>query len=319
MDKRYYSLNQYCQDTFGEKIYRLSLNGGMTCPNRDGSLGVGGCIFCSEGGSGDFATNYETSISSQIESAKERIRRKTSCKKFIAYFQAYTNTYAPISHLRRIFTEAMNHPDVVALSIGTRCDCLPDEVLDLLEELNHMKPVWVELGLQTIHHTTHARLNTHTTVEQYDKAASALYSRGISVITHVILGLPGETKEMIMETVRHIVDLSSCHQKINNSISVHFGIKLQLLHVLKGTVLGKQYEEHPFPLFELEDYCDLIADCLEILPSEMVIHRLTGDGPRKLLIAPLWSTDKKRVLNTIQKRLMERDTWQGKFFINECI
>jgi radical SAM protein (TIGR01212 family) len=323
MDKRYYSINQYCQDTFGEKVYRLSLNGGMTCPNRDGSLGVGGCIFCSEGGSGDFATNYETSISSQIESAKERIRRKTSCKKFIAYFQAYTNTYAPISHLRRIFTDAISHPDIVALSIGTRCDCLPEEVLDLLEELNHIKPVWVELGLQTIHHTTHARLNTHTTVEQYDKVVSALYSRGISVITHVILGLPGENKEMMYETIRHIAEFSCITPNIitqtRDCPHPHFGIKLQLLHILQDTALASQYKKDPFPLFELEEYCDFIIDCLEILPPEMVIHRLTGDGPKKLLIAPLWSTDKKRVLNTIQKRLMERDTWQGNFFINECI
>ena len=332
---RYSSLNQYCTDSFGEKVYRLSLNGGMTCPNRDGSLSHGGCIFCSEGGSGDFATNYTTSISEQIETAKERILGKANCRKFITYFQAYTNTYGPISHLRRIFTEAIHHPDVVALSIGTRCDCLPDEVLELLEELNHIKPVWVELGLQTIHDSTHARLNTHTIVEQYDKAFLDLSSRGISVITHVILGLPEENKEMMLETLQHISKQVSYQLAHNNhytkkgihtthnisnmidSFPPHFGVKLQLLHVLKDTSLASLYEKEPFPLFELEEYCDFIVDCLEILPPEMVIHRLTGDGPRKLLLAPLWSTDKKRVLNTIQKRLVERNTWQGKFFRSE--
>ena len=303
---RQFSLNQYCKDLFGEKVYRLSLNGGMTCPNRDGSLGIGGCTFCSEGGSGDFAANYNVSISAQIADAKERIRAKTDCKKFIAYFQAYTNTYAPVEHLRRIFTEAISEPDVVALSIGTRCDCLPDEVLDLLEELHRIKPVWVELGLQTIHNSTHARLNTHTTAEQFDTAVKWLSSRGIDVIAHVILGLPGENKEMMMDTVRHIANLSPSVK----------GIKLQLLHILKGTALAFQYERESFPLFELEEYCDFIVDCLEILPPEMVIHRLTGDGPRKLLIAPLWSTDKKRVLNTIQKRLRDRDTYQGRFYFH---
>lgn len=303
---RYYSLDQYCKNTFGEKVYRLSLNGGMTCPNRDGSLGFGGCTFCSEGGSGDFASDYQISITSQIHCAKERIRKKTDCKKFIAYFQAYTNTYAPISHLRRIFMEAILEPEIVALSIGTRCDCLPEEVLDLLDELNKIKPVWIELGLQTIHNSTHARLNTHTTVEQFDEAMIALSSRNIQVIPHVILGLPGESKDMMECTLRHIGKMH------DDRLCIH-GIKLQLLHILKGTALSTQYETHPFPLFALEEYCDFIVDCLEILPADLVIHRLTGDGPRNLLIAPLWSTDKKRVLNTIQKRLKERDTFQGKY------
>ncbi len=301
-DKRYYSLNEYCRQTFGDKAYRLSLNGGMTCPNRDGSLGYGGCAFCSEGGSGDFAADYSVSIASQIEEAKGRIRQKTDCHRFIAYFQAYTNTYAPVEHLRRIFTEALEENDVVALSIGTRSDCLSDEVLDLIEELSHIKPVWVELGLQTIHNQTLAAMNTHTTVEQFDDAVMKLHSRDIPVIAHVILGLPNETKDMMLETVTHVAALPI------------FGIKLQLLHVLKGTMLADLYTSNRFPLFELEEYCDFIIDCLELLPPKMVIHRLTGDGPRKLLIAPLWSTDKKRVLNTIHKRLQQRDTWQGKFY-----
>ena len=298
----YYSLNEYCKQAFGDKVYRLSLNAGCTCPNRDGSLSTGGCAFCSEGGSGDFAACYDVSISAQIAEAKARIQKKTDCKKFIAYFQAYTNTYAPLSHLRRIYTEALSEPDVVALSIGTRCDCLSEEVLNLLEELSQTKPVWVELGLQTIHNETHAKLNTHTTVEQFDQAVSQLHARAIPVIAHVILGLPGETKEMMLETISHIA-----HLPID-------GVKLQLLHILKGTTLAFEYETQPFPLFELEEYCDFVIDCLELLPPHMVIHRLTGDGPRKLLIAPLWSTDKKRVLNTINKRLKERNTWQGRLY-----
>ncbi|MBQ6845135.1 MAG: TIGR01212 family radical SAM protein [Agathobacter sp.] len=301
-EKRFYSLNEYCKQHFGSKVYRLSLNGGMSCPNRDGSLGYGGCIFCSEGGSGDFASDYQVSISAQIQDAKTRIQRKTDCKKFIAYFQAYTNTYAPIEHLRRIYTEALSETDVVALSIGTRCDCLSDEVLDLLEELSKNKPIWIELGLQTIHNSTHKSLNTYTTVEQFDTAVQQLHARGIPVIAHVILGLPNETKDMMKETVSHVASLPVS------------GIKLQLLHILKGTVLADVYQKKPFPLFELEEYCDFIIDCLELLPPAMVIHRLTGDGPRNLLIAPLWSTDKKRVLNTIEKRFKERYTWQGKCY-----
>ena len=314
-EKRYFSLNEYCKQAFGDKVYRLSLNGGMTCPNRDGSLGIGGCTFCSEGGSGDFAATYDVSVSAQITEAKTRIQQKTDCNKFIAYFQAYTNTYAPIEHLRRIYTEALQEPDVVALSIGTRCDCLCDEVLDLLKELAHrnwpvsngtsQKPIWVELGLQTIHNDTHTRLNTHTTVEGFDTAVSKLQALGIPVITHVILGLPGETKEMMLETVSHIASLPIA------------GIKLQLLHILKGTKLAFEYEGEPFPLFALEEYCDFIIECLEILPPDMVVHRLTGDGPRKLLIAPLWSTDKKRVLNTINKQLKERNTYQGRLYKKE--
>lgn len=305
-EKRYYSLNEYCKHLWGNKVYRLSLNGGMTCPNRDGSLGVGGCTFCSEGGSGDFATSYDISVSTQIAEAKKRIQQKTACNQFIAYFQAYTNTYAPISHLRRIYTEALEEPEVVALSIGTRCDCLSEEVLDLLAELSQKKPVWIELGLQTIHNETHAHLNTHTTVELFDEAVAKLQAHNIPVIAHVILGLPGENKEMMLETVSHIASLPVS------------GIKLQLLHILKGTKLAEEYATTPFPLFELEEYCDFVIDCLELLPPNMVIHRLTGDGPRKLLIAPLWSTDKKRVLNTINKRLKERNTWQGKFYVTKA-
>ena len=302
-DKRYYSLSEYCKQTFGEKVYRLSLNGGMTCPNRDGSLSYGGCAFCSEGGSGDFAADYHVSISSQITEAQTRIQRKTDCNKFIAYFQAYTNTYAPINHLRRIFSEALAEDEIVGLSIGTRSDCLSEEVLDLLAELSKIKPVWIELGLQTIHNKTLELMNTHTTVEQFDEAVTHLHARSIPVIAHVILGLPSETKEMMKATVSHVAALPVS------------GIKLQLLHILKGTKLAAMYEEQPFPVFSMEEYCDFVIDCLELLPPEMVVHRITGDGPRKLLVAPLWSTDKKRVLNTIHKKMIERDTYQGRLFV----
>lgn len=301
-DKRYYSLNEYCKQTFGNKVYRLSLNGGMTCPNRDGSLSIGGCAFCSEGGSGDFAADYNISISAQISEAKMRIQKKSNCNQFIAYFQAYTNTYAPVSHLRRIFTEALDMPEVVALSIGTRSDCLSDEVLDLLEELSARKPIWIELGLQTIHNQTLLQMNTHTTVEQFDIAVDKLHARNIPVIAHAILGLPGESKDMMLETISHI---AASHVS---------GIKLQLLHILSGTKLHSLYNECSFPIFTMEEYCDFVIDCLELLPPDMVIHRITGDGPRALLVAPLWSTDKKRVLNTIHQKLQVRDTWQGKLF-----
>lgn len=301
-EKRYYSLDYYLKHTFGEKVYRLSLNGGMTCPNRDGKLDTRGCIFCSAGGSGDFASAPTLSITEQIEQAKSRIAVKSDCRKYIAYFQAYTNTYAPAAYLRNIFAEAIFHPDIVALSIATRCDCLSDEILDLLAELNQQKPVWVELGLQTIHDRTLTSIRSSFTLSQYEEAVHALRSHGIDVITHLILGLPGETREMMRTSVSHVA-----------SLPVQ-GVKLQLLHVLKGTDLGILYEKDPFPLFSLEDYCDFIVDCIALLPPEMVVHRLTGDGPRSLLIAPLWSTDKKRVLNTIQKRFKDRDLWQGKHY-----
>lgn len=301
-DKPYYSLNYYLKQTFGEKIYRLSLNGGMTCPNRDGTLDSRGCIFCSAGGSGDFATAPALSVTEQIAQAKERIRGKSNCKKFIAYFQAYTNTYAPVSYLRELFSEAICHPDIVALSIGTRCDCLPEDVLDLLTEFNKLKPVWVELGLQSIHDTTLQQIRSGFTYEQYLSAVDALKERNLTVITHLILGLPGETEEMMLASVDAVA-----HLPVD-------GVKLQLLHVLKHTDLALLYETNPFSVFSLEEYCDFVVTCIEHLPPEIVVHRITGDGPRSLLIAPLWSTDKKRVLNTIHKRFRERDTWQGKLY-----
>ena len=299
-ERRYYALDYYLKQNFGEKLYKISLNGGCSCPNRDGTCGTRGCIFCSEGGSGDFAASSSLSVADQLAYGKGLVRPKYNGHSYIAYFQAYTNTYAPVEYLRRIFTEAIEEPDVVALSIATRCDCLPPDVLDLLDELNRRKPVWIELGLQTIHDKTLHAIRSGFTLSQFEQAVSDLHKRNIPVITHLILGLPGETKEDMLSSVRYVGSLPVT------------GIKLQLLHILKGTDLGTAYMADPFPLFTLEEYCDLIADCIALLPPEIVIHRLTGDGPRNLLLAPLWSTDKKRVLNTIQKCLRERDLWQGK-------
>lgn len=300
-EKRYYSIDYYLKQTFGEKVYRLALNGGMTCPNRDGTLGSRGCIFCSPAGSGDFAGQSDRSIHEQLAAAKEQIRCKRNCQKFIAYFQAYTNTYAPTDYLRKIFMEAITDPDVVILSIATRPDCLSPEILNLLAELNQIKPVWIELGLQTIHPDTSRFIRSGFTQECFHQAVTSLTNCHIPVIVHVILGLPGETKEQMMETVRHVGKLNI------------FGIKLQLLHVLSGTDLGTLYTQSPFPLFSQDEYCEFVVDCLEQLPAHITIHRLTGDGPKELLIAPLWSSAKRSVLNQIERNMKLRDTWQGKY------
>lgn len=300
--KRYYSLDAYLKHTYGEKMYKLSLNGGMTCPNRDGTLGTRGCIFCSEGGSGDFAASSSLTVSAQLTEAREWIAGKTSCTHYIAYFQAFTNTYAPVSYLRRIFMEAIENPDVAILSIATRPDCLSDEVLDLLLELNQIKPVWIELGLQTIHPETLAFIRSGFALSDFDHAVTELHKRGIKVIVHLILGLPGETKEMMRASVSYAAALPV------------FGMKLQLLHILKGTDLHTYYESHPFDTFTLDDYCDFVTECVALLPPDIVIHRLTGDGPKKLLAAPLWSADKKRVLNQLQRTFREKDIWQGKYY-----
>lgn len=298
--KRYYSLNAYLKQTYKEKVYRLSLNGGMTCPNRDGTLGSRGCIFCSAGGSGDFAADPTLSITKQLEDARQRIAQKTDCHKYIAYFQAYTNTYSDISYLRRIYLEAAADPEVVTLSIATRPDCISDEVLALLAEINELKPVWIELGLQTIHPATSQWIRSGFSYECFLRTVDRLSHAGIPVIVHLILGLPGETMQMMLASIDAV-----CALPIS-------GIKLQLLHVLEGTDLADDYRQHPFPLFTMEEYCAFIPRCLERIPAHIVIHRITGDGPRRLLIAPLWSTDKKRVLNEIHRNMRLMDTWQGK-------
>ncbi len=285
------TVNEYCRQQFGQKLYKLSLDGGMTCPNRDGMLDTRGCIFCSAGGSGDFTPNRNKPIEEQINEAKEKVSAKYKGDKYIAYFQAYTNTYAPIETLRQIFMPVISRDDIAVLSIATRPDCLSDEVLALLDELNQIKPVWVELGLQTIHEKTADYIRRGYRLAIYDKAIKDLNAIGIHTITHIILGLPGETKEDMLASVRHVV------------LQKSKGIKLQLLHVLKNTDLAKDYQNGLFNTMEFEEYVDLVAECVKLLPTDMVVHRLTGDGPKSLLVAPIWSADKKRVLNALHKKM----------------
>lgn len=310
----YYSLNAWLKDTFGRKIYKLALDGGMTCPNRDGTLGTGGCIFCSHGGSGDFAEPRHTSVTEQINAAKASVHRKmketetqSEEGRYIAYFQSYTNTYAPVSYLRPLFTEAICHPEIAALSIGTRPDCLPDEVISLLKELNTIKPVWVELGLQTIHEETAKIIRRGYPLPVFSDTVRQLKSAGLTVIVHVILGLPGESREDMLATVHW---LSSFSPAID-------GIKLQMLHILKDTELAALYEAAPFPVFTMDEYIDLLINCIRLLPPEMVIHRLSGDGPKKLLLAPLWSGNKRLFLNSFSKALRESGAYQGEWFSAE--
>ena len=308
MVMNYLSLNTYLKNTFGCKVYKLAIDGGFTCPNRDGTIGTRGCIFCSGYGSGDFAASRNLSITDQIESAKQRVKGKINDGKYIAYFQAFTNTYAPASELRAKFSEAINHKDVVAISIGTRPDCLPEDVLDLLDELNRIKPVWVELGLQTIHKNSAQFIRRGYELNVYDKALKELKKRNIYVVSHVILGLPGETEDMMLDTVKYVCELGTD------------GIKLQLLHYIEGTDLGMLYTashcddikntidsetNYEIRAMEFDEYISLIKKCVEVIPNNIAIHRLTGDGDKKTLIAPLWSGDKKRVLNAINKALSE--------------
>lgn len=296
----YNRLSDYLKTAFGGKVYRLSLQTGCTCPNRDGTISFGGCTFCSEGGSGDFAAEC-TAVSKQIEEAKKKVDRKFSGKiapedrKYIAYFQSFTNTYGEEDRLLSMFREAMEAEGIAAVSIGTRPDCLSEKMVNGLAELNREKPVWVELGLQTIHEKTAERINRGYTLDIFDQAYGRLKEAGLAVIVHVILGLPGESREDMLETIRYLAQ----------EAPVLDGIKIQLLHILKGTALGKEYEKKPFPVLNLEEYAALVVDCLRLLPPETVVHRITGDGPKKLLIAPLWSGDKKRVLNTLNKAIRE--------------
>jgi len=300
MKERCYFLNQYLREQFGEKVYKLALDGGMSCPNRDGTLDTRGCIFCSAGGSGDFAEGRCSSVAEQIERAKSRIRSKTGAEKFIAYFQSYTNTYAPAAYLEQLFTEALSEPSIVALSIGTRPDCLSGEVVELLARLNRSKPVWVELGLQTIHESTARYIRRGYGLPVYEDALKRLKAAGLTVIVHVILGLPGESRKMMLQTVDY---LAGEHRPD--------GIKLQLLHVLEGTDLADDWRAGKFRCMEMDEYFDILFDCISRLPEDLVIHRLTGDGPKRSLLAPLWTGDKKRVLNAMNRELELRDIRQG--------
>lgn len=291
--------NEYYRSRFGGKVYRISLNGGMTCPNRDGTIDTRGCIFCSRGGSGDFAASAALSVTEQLSRAKQKVAAKLPKQKknfagYLAYFQAFTNTYAPVSHLKAIFKEALADPEVVGLSIATRPDCLASDCISLLAELNAKKPVYVELGLQTVHESSAAFIRRGYPLSVYDDAVQRLQDAGIPVITHVILGLPKETKADMVATVRHV---------INGRIH---GIKLQLLHILSDTDLADYYEtasREEFACLSLENYTEILGTVLPLIPEDIVIYRLTGDGPKRTLLAPLWSGDKKLVLNTIRQSL----------------
>ena len=291
--------NEYYRARFGCKVYKLALDGGMTCPNRDGTKGNRGCIFCSGAGSGDFAEQPCGSVTAQIEAAKRRVAAKMENGKYIAYFQSFTNTYAPVSRLEPLFAEAITHPDVAALSVATRPDCLPDEVLALLARLVRIKPVFVELGLQTIHPETAAWIRRGYPLPDYDRAVSRLRALGLHTVVHVILGLPGETEQMMVQTAAYVARSGAD------------GIKLQLLHVLEGTDLAALWRAGRVPTLSLEDYARLLGRCLAVLTPEMVIHRLTGDGAKKALLAPLWSADKKRVLNYVNRYLSARAAAEG--------
>lgn len=308
----FYSLNEYIRDTYGCKLYKLALNGGMSCPNRDGLIDTRGCIFCSAGGSGDFTGDAVLkkdpsfkhssirSVNEQIDAAKQLIEKKYSGLEYIAYFQSYTNTYADVNTLRSLYTPVIHRPDIRILSIATRPDCLSCEVLELLSELNRIKPVWVELGLQTIHESTARYIRRGYTLPVFEKAVRQLNAIGIQPIVHMILGLPGETEERMLETAEYIA-----HSPVG-------GIKLQLLHVLKNTDLADEYAHDVFTVLNQQEYFRILGRIIEILPQDMVIHRLTGDGPKKLLIAPQWSADKKNVMNTMNRYFKENNICQGR-------
>lgn len=296
--RRYCSLDYMLKERYSEKLYKLSLNGGMTCPNRDGKISEGGCIFCSAGGSGDFAANFNPDIAKQIEQAKTLVSKKYQGNRFIAYFQAYTNTYAPVEYLRKLFMDTIMRDDIAILSIATRPDCLGDDVIELLAALNRMKPVWVELGLQTINESTARLINRGYELSCYDEAVRRLRNIGVEIITHMIIGLPYETKEDILSTAEYIGKTAN-------------GIKLQLMHILKNTKLLEMYEKGEFKALTEEEYIEIVCEIISILPGEMVIHRLAGDGNPDELIAPLWSLRKLQVLNGINHRLKELDIIQG--------
>ena len=300
--KRYHSLNYFLRNKFGEKIYKISLDGGFTCPNRDGKVAKGGCTFCSARGSGDFAGSRILSITEQFEDRKEMMEKKWKDGKYIAYFQAYTNTYAPVEELRRKYEEALAQKNVIALSIGTRPDCLDDDVLDYLEEVNKKTYLWVELGLQTINDKTAHNFNRGYDFETFYSSLKKLQERGIEVVVHTIFGLPGETKDDMLKTVDYVAHSGAQ------------GVKFHLLHLMKGTKMVEQYESGELQLLSREDYIDLICKSVAMIPEDMVVHRLTGDAPRQSLIGPMWSLKKWEVLNDIDKALVDNNIWQGKDF-----
>lgn len=287
-------ISDVLKEQYGEKIYRLALSSGCTCPNRDGTVGTGGCTFCSEGGSGEFAS-APAPVAEQIEKAKALVRGKTAGQHFIAYFQSFTNTYGDMDRLRRLYEETVALEDIAVLALGTRPDCLDDRMIAMLSELNKKKPVWVELGLQTANDETASRINRCYPRSTFEDAYNRLKAAGLTVVVHLIFGLPGESEEDMLASVRYLSGLTPPPD----------GVKLQLLQILRGTRMGEDFTREPWPVMSLSEYAELLVKALKLLPPETVIHRLTGDGPKKLLLAPLWCADKKTVLNTIRKRIAE--------------
>lgn len=303
MEMRYTSLSDELKREYGTKVYKIALDAGCTCPNRDGTLDTRGCIFCSEGGSGEFASDRNLSINEQIEQGKNRLSRKIRDGKYIAYFQSFTNTYGPIETLEKRFFEAADHPDIAVISIATRPDCLPDEVLDLLTRLKRVKPVWVELGLQSIHAETAEFIRRGFDLKCFEEAVEKLSILGIPVIVHLILGLPGETREMILQSVDYVGT-----QKVS-------GVKLSMLHILENTDLAALFRKGNISLMSREEYLGLLCDCVNRLPQNIVIHRLTGDGPKKILVAPQWSGNKRQMINDIRRVFKEKDVCQGSAYV----
>ena len=297
-------LSGYLKQVYGHKIYKISLNGGMSCPNRDGKLGTGGCIFCSAGGSGDFAPSPLMSVTNQIEEGKKQIENKYKGSGYIAYFQAYSNTYGDMDYLRKIFTEAISHPQVEILSIATRPDCIDRERAMLIGELNKIKPVWVELGLQTSNEKSAKYIKRGYDNSVFEEAVEMLAKQNVECIVHMIIGLPCETREDMINTVKYI-----------NGFNIK-GIKFQLLHVLKGTSLAEIYNREKFHIYSLEEYTDILLELIEYLREDIVIHRMTGDGPKKLLIEPLWTGNKRMVLNSINREFSRRNIIQGSKWAN---
>ena len=296
--RHFYSLNEYYRNKYGKKVYKLSLSGGMTCPNRDGTIDTRGCIFCSRGGSGEFCESASLPIAEQLERAKRRVSAKTADNAYIAYLQPYSNTYADVEYLRKIYYSAIAPDEIVGLSIATRPDCLPPEVIGLIKEINAVKPVTVELGLQTIHKSTAEYIRRGYELSVYDRAVESLHDIGAEVVTHLIIGLPHESEDMIYRSASYVGRVTD-------------GVKLQLLHVLRDTDLAEEYRRGAFEVLSLEKYTEILCNCISLLPENVVIHRITGDGDKRALIAPMWSADKKRVLNYINRYMDDNDIRQG--------
>ncbi len=291
-EQRFHSISTWLKREFGEKTIKLAIDGGFTCPNRDGSKGHGGCLFCSDNGAGEFASNVEDQIQLYAD--------KWPNARYLGYFQNHTNTYAPVEELREKYEAILANPKIEGLVIGTRPDCLSEEVLDLLGEINKTHFLWIELGLQTMHEETAELINRCYSLDVFEEAMEGLRARGIKTVVHLILGLPGETREMMLDSVRYVANQPDL-----------FGMKLHLLNVVKGSRMALDYFEYQ-PFASIEEYVNLVVECLELIPPQVTIHRLTGDAPRSILITPPWSFNKRTILNGINEQLHLRDTWQGK-------